>query len=321
MIETDSASELSDCAVTLETYIVEQENLDNEITPIAEGITDIEGLLSFEELETGMYLITGEELTEDNVTYTPIASLIPLPYPDEDNDHVDYDPTIMPKIEVSMFDDSTPISQKISVEKVWEDDEYEYQRPDEVSVVLFRDGEEYDRVVLNEENSWQYTWVNLDDESRWQLIEENVPDGYTMTSVLDSGKFTVTNTYNPPDTPDETTEPTEPNEPTEPDKSTETTETTEPTAQVITEETTVTGVSGTTNVSYSTITTSAAVTTVTTNAPITPASIKSSGSSSGTTLPQTGQLKWPIPILSASGLVMLTIGCILRRRYSDSNEK
>jgi hypothetical protein len=282
----ESAEELLETAVTLETYILEQEYFDNEIEPVDEDITDSNGIINFESLNEGMYLITGEELAADNVTYVPVASLVPLPYIHDDGEHYDYAPTIMPKI--SLYNVGTPVSTNISVEKVWNDEGNENKRPSEITVMLFQDGKEYDTVVLNEENNWKYVWRGLDDESRWQLIEEDVPDGYSMTSVLDNGKFTVTNTFD----------------------TTITTDTTEPPP-----ETTTQVVTGTTNPPDSSQTVTTTVTTVTTITPVT------SDTTGGSTLPQTGQLMWPIPVLAAGGLILLAAGCVLRRKYSDSDEK
>ncbi len=40
----------------------------------------------------------------------------------------------------------------------------------------------------------------------------------------------------------------------------------------------------------------------------------SGGSGSGSTLPQTGQLVWPIPVLFAAGLILIVVGLVLMRR-------
>lgn len=94
-----------------------------------------------------------------------------------------------------------------SVTKVWDDEDNKYnRRPDSVEVQLYADGKECgDPVILNEENSWSYTWSNLykyqyvngvpnNDMVNYTVIEKTV-DGYTPKVTQDNGVFTVTNTF------------------------------------------------------------------------------------------------------------------------------
>jgi hypothetical protein len=302
-LDNDSAGDWSDCAATLETYILEQQWLGNEIEPVAEKSTDGSGTLTFENLDTAVYLLAGDSITVGDNIYIPSTSLIALPNTDETDGQLNYNPVIVPKYEIlDLPNNEYPVKTKISVEKVWDDSGYEQQRPEEISVVLFKDGEEYDKVTLSEENNWKYTWEVFDEECRWQLIEENVPDGYTMTSVPENGSFIVTNTIDESDPPEDPSEPSEEpsnpsEEPSDPESPSEPTESTEP-SEPVKSSTSVT--SGDT----STIITKTTSTTVTQS-----------------TLPQTGQLEWPIPILAAGGMIMLTEGCILRRKHRDDNEK
>ncbi len=46
----------------------------------------------------------------------------------------------------------------------------------------------------------------------------------------------------------------------------------------------------------------------------------SSSSSSSTTLPQTGQLYWPIPVLIGAGVVLIVVGLVLRRKKKAKAE-
>lgn len=41
---------------------------------------------------------------------------------------------------------------------------------------------------------------------------------------------------------------------------------------------------------------------------------------STSTLPQTGQLKWPIPVMAMLGLILLLCGCFLRSGKEDTYE-
>ena len=38
----------------------------------------------------------------------------------------------------------------------------------------------------------------------------------------------------------------------------------------------------------------------------------------GSNIPQTGQLKWPVPVLAAAGLALLSLGMVLRRKERDA---
>ena len=82
--------------------------------------------------------------------------------------------------------DAKPI--QITVNKAW-DDNYKYNKENieypEITVTLFKDGNEYDNVTLNAENSWTYTWSGegINDAHNWTVDEIEVPFGYTKTEV------------------------------------------------------------------------------------------------------------------------------------------
>jgi hypothetical protein len=177
------------------------------------------------------------------------------------------------------------------VQKVWEDSGYEDERPESVDVVLFCDGEKYDTVSLSADNDWKYEWKNLDGDSRWQLIEENVPEGYTMTSVQNSYSFTVTNTVEKPDEPDDSSVP----------DSSSTPDTSSVPDSSSTPDTTSTPDSS------STPDTSSRPDTPTTSTP-------STTSTPGTTstpdqgVPNTGQTWWTVSVLTFVGLLLIVLG-------------
>lgn len=100
----------------------------------------------------------------------------------------------------------------ISVEKVWDDDNY-YARPEQINVYLYMDdkiNEEvswriYDviPVALSEKNNWRYVWdggieAGLTDEYNWK-VEEIAPEGYAATYTNDGNHWVITNTRNPGD--------------------------------------------------------------------------------------------------------------------------
>ena len=101
--------------------------------------------------------------------------------------------------------------------KLWDDSGNRDQRPAYVRVQLLRNGRVVDTVRLSEDNNWQYTWNDLDADARWQVVEDQVPDGYTVSIDREGITFVITNTY-PPEEPDRPPRPDEPEEPDEPDE-------------------------------------------------------------------------------------------------------
>ena len=100
----------------------------------------------------------------------------------------------------------TPEVVEVSVEKVWDDaDDRDGIRPDSVSVTLFADGDDVTQegieatVVLDESNSWKYTWTGLNKRAAGQEIsytveEDPVPEGYQAETTGDAKKgFTIKN--------------------------------------------------------------------------------------------------------------------------------
>lgn len=99
------------------------------------------------------------------------------------------------------------------VEKKWNDDSDSAKlRPTQITVQLYADDEAYgEKVVLNESNSWKYTWDNLDEKKDGkdivytikELKEDNtkVEDGeeydenYTASYEVNDNITTITNTH------------------------------------------------------------------------------------------------------------------------------
>jgi hypothetical protein len=114
-IEEDTASQLTAFATTLEEYIAQQEKEAHEIEPVAEDFTDSNGKIDFNNLEEGVYLLVGAEMTDGDTTYTPVASLISLPYVDTDHGDTDYSLIVFPKIEMERPTGMTAVSNNTIV--------------------------------------------------------------------------------------------------------------------------------------------------------------------------------------------------------------
>ena len=105
----------------------------------------------------------------------------------------------------------TPEETSVSVQKVWNDDgNRDGIRPESITVTLYAEADDVakhkvDEAVLNETNHWAATKSGLAKNVNgkpytytWE--EENVPDGYTLTTGYDSedtSKTILTNTHTP----------------------------------------------------------------------------------------------------------------------------
>lgn len=105
----------------------------------------------------------------------------------------------------------------ITVNKVWQLDNGGSQT-DSVTVALLRNGEEYSRVILNEQNGWKNTWTDLSNLYSWSVEELDVPQGFTSTVTQSDYTFTITNDDNSPEDPNNPGTPNQQGEPDNPDK-------------------------------------------------------------------------------------------------------
>lgn len=85
------------------------------------------------------------------------------------------------------------IDMSITVRKIWQDQGMEKMRPSLVSAELLDNGERAGTVVLSEENGWTYTWYNRDPGHSFRVLEKEVPEGYSFTSVREGQTFFLTN--------------------------------------------------------------------------------------------------------------------------------
>ena len=91
--------------------------------------------------------------------------------------------------------------EMLTVHKVWEDNNYP-ERPESITVTLFRDGKAFENVTLNEENQWTYTWDKLEELYTWTVEETEVPELYEVSYKTEDTTVFITNSYDyvaPPD--------------------------------------------------------------------------------------------------------------------------
>ena len=89
-----------------------------------------------------------------------------------------------------------PSTVDVTVKKEWKLDDGG-TRPDSVTVELLKDGEVDKTVTLNEANGWSYTWSDLSADYTWTVQEVNVPEGFTSTITQAGNVFVITNDDKP----------------------------------------------------------------------------------------------------------------------------
>lgn len=185
-------------ALTLKGYA-----LANNLTPSASGQSDENGVMLFEHLTPGLYLVVGETTTFDSKIYTSAPFFVSFPYVDPETGKLTYEQNVRAKFTCEPIIDDKTVTRKVL--KIWDDENYESKRPAEITVRLFCDGEEYEAVTLNKDNNWRYTWEKLPDGHDWLAVEDAVP-GYAVSVKQEGITFTVKNSY-VPDSPRPSTPP------------------------------------------------------------------------------------------------------------------
>lgn len=183
-----SAGEWNVIRGTLTTHI-----LANAIEAGWTAKTDASGQAHFEELKPGLYLATVDPIIRDDFICTFDAVLITLPGLQE-NGAWQYEVSVAAKPQI-LPDEKI----QLKVLKLWKDDGKQSDRPESITVEIFRDKTSYETVVLSESNHWSYSWSADADGASWTVVERNIPSGYTMTVETRGTSFVITNTRS--DTP------------------------------------------------------------------------------------------------------------------------
>jgi len=175
----------------------------NGIKALDSGSTGADGTLTFPTdksivMKPGLYLVIGQKHTQNSTVYTAEPFLVSLPALNEIENDWDYIGTASPKFTSKPIIPDIPdpdVDRKVI--KVWDDEGYEHNRPEQVIAVLLRDGVPYDSVVLDEDNDWTHRWSGLDADYSWTVTEKEVPDGYTVSVRKEGITYVITNTYHP----------------------------------------------------------------------------------------------------------------------------
>lgn len=180
-LDADSQGRWRETAETLESYV-----LRNDLEPL--GSSRIRGGSAvFSELESGLYLIVCPSHRDGNYRCTVQPMLVALPGADGETAlccDAKYDRERLPE-----RGDTTARR----VIKLWNDGEAA-GRPESVTVQLLRNGRVWDEATLSDENDWKHEWTRLDAGYSWHIVEDDVPEGYTVTVTRDGETFFVVNT-------------------------------------------------------------------------------------------------------------------------------
>jgi len=150
--------------------------------PSQKELTNEEGIVEFNKLPLGLYLV---KQTNEVYEYSTIDPFLIATPKEEDNRWV-YDIEATPKTEIIKLVD-------IIVEKKW-DIINSNDNKENVTIELYKGDELIDTVILNDENNWTHTWKQIKASDEYSVKEINIPIGYTPTYRQVENKFIVTNT-------------------------------------------------------------------------------------------------------------------------------
>lgn len=149
---------------------------------------DAKGRVCFESLSVGLYLLVQDGEIPGYYSVPPF--LVSVPLKDGNTGTWIYEVDASPKMEL-LPKPGIPES-RLKVKKVWRGDGGHH--PDEIGVHLLKDGKIYETVVLDDRNHWEYEWNGLDSAARWTVCEAEVPKGYHVSYSSASSVTTITNT-------------------------------------------------------------------------------------------------------------------------------
>lgn len=285
--EDMSVENISMAAQTIESFTLEK-----RAVPLAEGTTDKNGRIVFSGLSNGLYLAVGFPVKRLPFSYEPSPLLLEVR---DDAENFTFD--AFPKmVRVTLSEGA----RGYTVRKVWIDDNDLFEaRPVYVTVDLFRNGELFDTVTLNESNHWEHHWYSLDIEYQWRVAERVIPANYEVRVERNETQFLIRNRHKTISDWGVVTRPTKTTTSVSVTTTSTTTAITTSDGDVSTDK--ITGVS----VSQTTIptTTSGVPRTTTLATPVT---------TSKKDLPQTGQLWWPVLPLVIGGVLLVFVGFMMR---------
>lgn len=183
-LECSPASQWRALAQTLAGYIAR-----DDLEPLQTACTNGSGEVVFPGLAGGLYLALGDSCERQGTVYTPEAVLVSLPQGENETNP-------QGGVDVRCKVEETPSPEdliSLEVRKVWEDAGRETLRPQTIQVQLLKDGVVVDTVTLDASHSWAFQWDSLESGAHWQVVEDKVPEGYTVTVQREGNCFIIAN--------------------------------------------------------------------------------------------------------------------------------
>lgn len=177
---TNCSGDLSDLTNEGLTSAIKQ-CVTEDVQAVQSGITNDEGVVVFNDLELGLYLV---KQTNKVTGYSEIDPFL-IKLPKEVENKWTYEISAEPKVDIYQVVD-------IIVNKVWNSNGSKI--PEKVDIELYRGNELIDTIILNEGNNWTYTWKELKKSDNYSVKEINIPKDYTVSYKVNDYTFTVTNT-------------------------------------------------------------------------------------------------------------------------------
>lgn len=174
-----SQSEWREIAITLSSYIIADGIKANYV-----GKSNSEGKVTFDQLETGLYLTLGNEILLGNTVVGFETFLTVLS--EDSNSHI-----VKPKY--SSYE-IIPDEKNYKVVKQWKDKKSISKRSESVDVDIYKDNQLFESVILDAFNNWTYEWTHVGDGSQWNVVERNVDENYKVSIYKDDDVFVITNT-------------------------------------------------------------------------------------------------------------------------------
>lgn len=153
-----------------------------------------DGMAFFDSLVPGLYLVSGHPVEILPWAYTFSPFMVSIPTRDVDDEWV-YDIFSDVKLE------KQPAHMDLDVVKVWDDQGHESNRPNEIYVELYCDGEKIATAQLHAGNSWSHTFTNLPAAHEYSIKEQSVPRWYKVTYDTVNGALVMINHHDGTVTP------------------------------------------------------------------------------------------------------------------------
>lgn len=156
----------------------------DDILPTVTDTADSNGHAYFDDLKTGVYLVSSKPIKGNDGIKMFAPMLISLPTLIDGEWKYDCGTT--------MKHETRSEQTYCKVKKIWSGEGAEAEP---VTVQLLKDGVVYDEYVLSDENGWSYTWSELEGGYWWSVIEKDVPGGYKLSLTAEGFIYTLENKF------------------------------------------------------------------------------------------------------------------------------